>query len=210
MRGLARRLAGRPPPVLRVGGDWRAIPLPGETADLVASNLALHWDSDPAAWCAEVARVLRPGGLVAVTILGASTLVELADAWAAVGERGRVNALPDLHDVGDALTRAGLADVVVDAERLSITYDDPRALLGDLRGFEPGNVERGRPRGLTTARRLEAMLAAYRADPGARETGTGRCLATVELVFVHAWRAAPRASRPRSVEVSLSPPPGRR
>jgi len=207
-RGLRWLTARRPPAA--VCASWRSLPLRDASADLLASSMALHWDSAPAGWVAEMARVLAPGGLAAFSVLGPETLAELRAAWAALGERSRVGVFPDMHDLGDALQRHGFTDVVVDAERLSVTYEDPRDLLSDLRGLEAGNLARGRPRGLTTARRLDAMLEAYRADPASSERGSGKLRATIELVFAHAWRAAAGPRRRDTVEVSLTVPRGAR
>ena len=44
-----------------------------------------------------------------------------------------------MHDIGDAMVKAGFADVVMDAERISVTWPDVSALLRDLRGLGTGN-----------------------------------------------------------------------
>ena len=55
----------------------------------------------------------------------------------------------DMHDLGDALVRAGLAEPVMDVERYTLTYDDVRGLMRDLKAIGAHNASAGRPKGLT-------------------------------------------------------------
>ena len=169
------------------------------TADLVTANLLLHWVPAYPRLLESAAYILRPGGLIMLSALGADTLAELSHAWAQVdAKHAHVNPFPDMHDIGDQLVRAGFTDVVMDASRLTLTYESPHALLTDLRSLGPGaNAHVNRRRGLTTPRELAAFYDAYWETPGARDPETGRVRATVELVFAHAWVA----NTTQSVEV---------
>src|SRR5690606_1104910 len=97
-----------------------------------------------------------------------------------------VNRFIDMHDLGDALVRAGLQAPVMDMEYLTLTYRDVRSLMRDLRTMGASNATAGRNRGLTGRRRLAAVEAWYeglRAD--------GRLPATWEVVYGHAWAGMP-------------------
>ena len=168
-----------------------ALPIAAESADLVASNLGLIWFSDSGPVLGEIRRVLRPGGLVAFTTLGPGTLAELRRSWELVDERSHIIDFSDMHDIGDAMVKAGFGDVVMDAERISVTWPDVPALLRDLRGLGTGNPLADRPSGLTTPRRLRALLDAYEG-----RLPSGRVTATVELVHGHGWKPEGRAEVP--------------
>jgi len=73
-----------------------------------------------------------------------------------------VHAFIDMHDLGDALLRAGLSDVVMDTERFAGRYQDLRALTTELKQLGVNNAAQGRPKGLTPASRW------FSAMPGAR------------------------------------------
>jgi malonyl-CoA O-methyltransferase len=173
----------------RVCADAAALPLRAASVDLVCSNLMLHWCNDPDAVLRECLRVLRPGGLLTFTTFGPDTLVELRRAWAAADGYTHVNRFIDMHDLGDALVRAGLAEPVMDVERYTLTYATARDLMRDLEAIGARNANDGRPRGLTGKGTLARTIAAYE---GCRRDG--RLPATYEVVFGQAW--AP-AARPR-------------
>jgi ubiquinone/menaquinone biosynthesis C-methylase UbiE len=52
---------------LVVQGDLDRLPLPDDAVDAAVANMVLHHAPDPAAMIAEMTRVTRPGGWVAVT-----------------------------------------------------------------------------------------------------------------------------------------------
>lgn len=185
-----------------VCGDAAAIPLADGSVDLVFSNLMLQWCASPDGVFAEFHRVLRPGGLLLFSSFGPDTLKELRAAWRAADGHTHVNRFIDMHDLGDALVRAGLQTPVMDMEYLTLTYRDVRSLMRDLRTMGASNATAGRRRGLTGRRRLAAVEAWYeglRAD--------GRLPATWEVVYGHAWAGMPRGdrdARPGEVAVPLS------
>ncbi len=171
-----------------VAGDAESLPLATGCVDVVFSNLALPWCNDPDRVLAECRRVLRVDGLLIFSSFGPDTLCELRRAWRAVDDSPRVNQFIDMHDVGDAVVRAGFASPVLSCDALTATYPDVYAVMRDLRGIGAVNSLRGRRRGLSTARELRHMAQAYdayRVDE--------RLPATYEIVYAHAWVAAPGA-----------------
>lgn len=171
----------------RICGDLACLPLAADSQELVISNLALHWSDDLDQAFSEFARVLRPGGLLSFSTFGPDTLKELRAAWAQVDGHNHVNLFVDMHDIGDALIRAGFADPVLDVEHLTVNYTRLEELLADLKATGEGNATAGRPPGLTTPRQLQALAQAYEANRSAEGLP-----ATYEVVYGHAWAVAPR------------------
>ena len=182
----------------RVCADAAHLPLAEGSVDLIISNLMLQW-CDLDAVFAEFRRVLAPHGLVSFTTLGPDTLRELRSAWRAADSRTHVNQFIDMHDIGDALVRAGFASPVLDVERYTLTYPDLRRVAADLKDTGAHNATMGRARGLTGRRRFAAVEVAYetyRQD--------GRLPATYEVVFGHAWTPAADTRRDSREGVAVS------
>jgi malonyl-CoA O-methyltransferase len=202
------REAGRRQTLLRrfrrVCADAEALPLRDASVDLVFSNLMLQWCNDPDAVFRECRRVLKPGGLLTFSTFGPDTLVELRRAWAAAADGyTHVNRFIDMHDLGDALVRSGLAEPVMDVERYTLTYATVRDLMRDLKAIGAHNASAGRPRGLTGRGTFERMVSAY--ETCRRDD---RLPATYEVVFGQAW--SPTTTRePRGLPGEVRVPVGR-
>ena len=179
--------------------DAEQVGLADHQFDLVYSNLTLGWLSSIPAALTEFHRLLVPGGLLTLAILGPDTLKELRESFAAVDSTIHVHHFTDMHDMGDALVEAGFRDIVVDAERLTIEYREFDRLLDDLREWGIGNTAQERRRGLTGRTRFNAVEQAYerhrRAD--------GILPASVEVAYVHAW--APRSQEQAVPRVDFGP-----
>jgi len=170
-----------------VCADVERLPLADAAVDLVWSNMALHWLSDPLPAFREFRRVLRPDGLLMFSTLGPDSLKELR---AAAGE-GRVHRFIDMHDLGDMLLAAGLAAPVMDMELIAFEYPDADTLLGDLRGSGQTSARADRPRGLAGRAFAERLRRALGEQPKA----------TYEIVYGHAWQAPPAAPDVKTVRV---------
>jgi malonyl-CoA O-methyltransferase len=180
--------------------DAERLPLGPGSVDLIFSSLSLQWCNDLDAVFAECRRVLTVDGLLIFATLGPDTLGELRASWGRVDAGTHVSAFPDMHDVGDALIRAGLSAPVLDVERVTTTYADVPALMRELKGLGAHNATVGRQRTLTGRRAMRAMIEAYetyRID--------GRIPATHEIVYGHAWRPAPTARRQDGSTVATFP-----
>lgn len=195
MLRAARRQHSWRRPFARICASAERLPLADGSVDLILSNLMLQW-CDPDAVFAEFRRALAPRGFFSFTSLGPDTLQELRAAWGQVDSHSHVNHFVDMHDLGDALVRAGFAVPVLDVERYTLTYTEVRRLAADLKAVGAHNATAGRPRGLTGRRKFAALQSAYEAYR--RE---GRLPATYEVVFGQAW-APVAASRRRGAEES--------
>jgi len=191
--GKMLRIARKKKPLLskqtELQGDAMHIPLQTGSIDLVFANLILPWLSDLPDCLIEIVRILKKGGVFAFATLGPDSLAELRSAWSGDDEYDHVNHFPDMHDVGDALMRAGLRDPVLDIDHFAVTYRDNDSLYRDLTANGGRNSLGNRRKTLTGRGRFDSMekaLAARHKD--------GHLPLNLELVYGHTWGAGPRLS----------------
>jgi len=182
-------------------GDAEQLPFASNSIDLIFSNATLQWCSNLDHTFMEFKRILKPGGLLMFSTFGPDTLKELRDSWRAAdtdaGTAAHVHNFIDMHDIGDAMLRAGLADPVMDVENFTLTYTDAWQLMRELKTLGAHNVASERRHTLTGKARIKNMIAAYehlRID--------GKLPATYEVVYGHAWSPAATKSRDVSIPVS--------
>jgi len=197
----ARRGHGRFARRDEVAGDAARLPFHDRVFDMVFANLLLPWFADPAPVLAETARVLRPEGLCTFSSLGPDSFRELRDAWRAVDDRDHVQGFLDMHDLGDALVRAGLRDPVLDVERITVTYAEPAGLWRDLTAAGARNTLAGRKSGLTTPAAFRRLAQAWEQE----RRQDGRLPLTLELVYGHCWGGSGLPGADDSGEVRISP-----
>ena len=150
-----------------------------------SANLLLPWIDDPVDAFREVSRVLRQDGLFVFSTLGPDSMLSLRTAWRTADDGEHVNRFIDMHEVGDALVRAGLRDPVLDVDRLNVTYENQEALFRDLTATGSRNCLAMRRRGLTGRDRFETMRRALNAIPGGEHLSL-----EFELVYGHCWGGA--------------------
>lgn len=189
-QGLLKRLLrlGKPADPDFVCADAAALPLARSSVSLAWSNLMLNWLHDPLPALKELHRVLEVGGLLMFSTLGPDTLKELRSALPP-SRHEHLHRFIDMHDLGDALVGAGFSDPVMDMEMITVTYTRLDDLFRDLRDSGCNNAAAARPRGLTGRSHWQQLRAAYEAL-----RRDGRLPASVEVVYGHAWKAAPKVT----------------
>lgn len=182
--------------------DIEALPLATASTGLLWSNLAIQWCNDLDAALQEFYRVLQPEGLLMFSTFGPDTLRELRVATDEASRNAytSVSRFIDMHDIGDALVRAGFSAPVLDVERFTLTYDDVKSVMRDLKSIGAHNATDGRARGLMGRRyfaKLESAYENFRQD--------GKLPATFEVVYAHAWRAKDKLNDNHGLDAGVSP-----
>jgi len=170
-----------------VCADIERLPVSDGCIDILWSNLAMQWCNDLDAAFSEANRVLKPNGLLMFSTFGPDTLKELR----ASSQNGHthVSRFIDMHDIGDALTRTGFSAPVLDVERYTLTYDDVKDVMRDLKAIGAQNATEGRARGLLGKGFLQQLTQQYE-----QFRKNGKLPATYEVVYGHAWKADKRDS----------------
>lgn len=182
---LWQKLRNKPTqPVSFIKADLAQSGLPAESIDLIWSNMAVHWHSQPHAVIAEWRRLLKPQSLVMFSSLGPGSLVELRDAITDAGLETDTPQFVDMHDFGDLLLENGFLDPVMDQETITLTYKTAEKLLEDIR-ILGGNPSLDRKPSLSTKAWIQKLLQAL--NKQRHQDGTIHL--SIEVAYGHAWRA---------------------
>lgn len=182
----------------RVCADLEQLPFADNSFELIFSSLTLQWCNDLPATMQDFLRVLKPGGLLLFTTFGPDSLKQLRACWAQIDAAVHVNQFTDMHDVGDDLLKAGFADPVMEAETITVNYQDVDKLMADLRAIGANATAEGGRMSLTTPSMLSKLRQAY--DVYRVE---GLLPASYEVVYGHAWKPVVSPQQKHELHVQL-------
>lgn len=103
-------------------GPASALDLPTASVDIVLCQQGLQFMRNPGAVLAECTRVLRPGGTLAVSVWADDEPLEPFDSYAEAVDRDNSTVVTPVHGVLDRLIGAGLRDVTVTRQSLSVRW----------------------------------------------------------------------------------------
>ena len=170
-----------------------------QPVQMLWANMALHMDADPQALIQRWHAALEVDGFLMFSCLGPDTLRELRPVYARMGWPAPSHEFTDMHDWGDMLVHAGFGEPIMDMERITLSYSSADTLLAELRGLgrnlHPQRFASLRGRGWRQA--LSQALEAQLRGPD------GRLHLNFEVVYGHAFKAAPKLTVASETRVSL-------
>ena len=164
-------------------GDAEQLPLKAESVDLIISNLMIQWSNDLNKIFTGFHSVLAPNGLLLFSTFGPDTLKEMRESWASVDNTPHTSDFVDMHEIGDALLKAGFINPVTDMELITMTYSNVRQLMKDIKQIGASNTDSNRSKGLMGKQKLKAFEQAYEQF----KTPEGLYPASWEVIYGHAW-----------------------
>lgn len=172
--------------------------LPPESAEMIWSNLVLHWHPNPEQVMREWRRILKVGGLCMFSCFGPHTFIELREAVARAGIQTQMMSFVDMHDFGDIMLENGFLDPVMDQEMITLTYKTPEKLLEDVYALG-GNPCTERSSGLKGRKWYQSLLQAL--DQGRKADGLLHL--TLEVAYGHAWRSGVMSGKQGETFISI-------
>ena len=191
-------------------GDEEAIPIGPACADLIISNLVLHWTNDLPGTLIQCHKILKPDGLFMGAVLGGETLTELRQVIMEVeskisgGISPRISPFANLADTASLLQRARFSLPVSDIDTITVTYKDLFSLMRDLRGMGETNAVISRTPNFSKRELFFEAAERYAERFG---DSKGRIPATFQVLFLTGWAPAtsqPQPQRPGSASLSLA------
>lgn len=157
---LAEAMLRQTQPLPGAAGDLEALPIRSKTIDLYWSSLCVQW-CDLSAVLHEAARVLRPGGTLALTTLGPDTFWELRNAFAASDRYQHTLGFIPAEAIPARAAVEGFAEIALQRERVVTHHADLRRLLATVKAIGANQVGPGRRTGLMTKGALQKAEATY-------------------------------------------------
>jgi len=169
-------------PYSYICADIEAIPLKGNSLDLVWSSSTLQWCNELDLVFNQVKKILKPGGLFIFSTFGPNTLNELREITENLFNEKTTSTFIDMHNVGDLLMHSGFSDPVLDVENFTMTYKEVDKLFMDIKsiGATNGNVSKNRGlSGRSFTKKIVEKYEAYR--------NNNLLPASYEVIYGHAW-----------------------
>lgn len=151
--------------------------------DLIWSNLELQHDKTPGLLIKKWRELLKVDALLMFSYLGPDTGKEISNYF----DSEDLKSIPspwDMHDVGDALLKAGFSEPVMDMECITLDYETLDLLIADA--FDLGLINTRTPK----CSDLPADLALK---------------ITLEVVYGHAWTPASDLAKVEGGVATISP-----
>lgn len=184
---------------LSLVADEEVLPFGANQFDLIMSNLSLHWVNDLPGALLQINRSLKPDGLFIGTMFGMETLGELrqslqqAEMEVDGGMSPRISPFADVRDIGMLLQRAGFNLPVVDADMITVSYENPLKLLKDLKGMGENNKVLDRRKVFTKRdlifKAMEKYIEEFKGEDG-------RVPASFQVMYLTAWKPDPSQQKP--------------
>lgn len=158
-QGMCAEALAKMIPAMRASAE--NLPVRAGAVDVVASNLMLQWLGAPGNFFEEAMRVLKPGGILAVSSFTEGTLNELARAFADAGEHHRTSDFSPPAALQRSIKQAGFDILYAQPEIFTEHYSDMLDLCLYLRAIGANNKRLNRPRGMLTMRKLRQVASGY-------------------------------------------------
>jgi NADH dehydrogenase [ubiquinone] 1 alpha subcomplex assembly factor 5 len=138
--------------------------------DLIVSNLDFHYLNDISSFLIAVKLLLKKDGIFIASFFGQDNLLGLkkiflqteSEIYGSVSPRFAPTI--DVKTAAHLLQKAGFKNPISDIEKINISYQNPLALLNDIKFMGQANIMRGRSKKFISKRFLQEIIRRYREE----------------------------------------------
>lgn len=155
--------------IYKIQADASCLPIQHNSVDMVVSNFALQWLTQPSLFVMHLKRILRQGGQFALALPVHGTLFEVEQAWCAVDNQPHINAFYAAEEWLDWLKAQGFTVVKQQQQAFFQYYDSTKDLLKSLKTIGANELQQPRQQGLMTRQQFATLAQAmeyYRHEQG--------------------------------------------
>ena len=170
------------PNISLICANGEQLPFKDNSFDIVGANLMLQWSDNILNQLQNIYKVLTNKGLFVFSSFGIDTLCELRKSWQKVDNNNHVNIFEDMHNIGDLLLHTGFKKPIVKMEKITLTYQNVKDLLIDLKKIGANSVI-NRSNKLITKTKLMQMIENYE-----QFRTKSKIPATYEVIYGIGWK----------------------
>lgn len=155
--------------VFKIQADASNLPIKSNSVDVVVSNFALQWLTEPSVFVGHLQRILRQGGQFALALPVHGTLCEVEQAWRAVDDQPHINSFYTAEYWINLLQLQGFTIVKQQQQAFFQYYDSTKELLKSLKTIGANELQQTRRQGLMTRQQFATLAQAmelYRHEQG--------------------------------------------
>lgn len=146
--------------ILKIQADASCLPIQHNSVDVVVSNFALQWLTQPSLFAAHLKRILRQGGQFALALPVHGTLFEVEQAWRVVDNQPHINLFYSAEEWINLLQAQGFTIVKQQQQAFFQYYDNTKDLLKSLKTIGANELQQPRQQGLMTRQQFATLAQA--------------------------------------------------
>lgn len=146
--------------IVKIQADANSLPIQNNSIDMVVSNFALQWLTQPTVFIAHLKRVLRQGGQFALAVPIHGTLFELEQAWRAVDNQPHINTFYTAEAWLNWLQAHDFTIIQHQQHAFFQYYDSTKDLLKSLKTIGANELQQTRKQGLMTRQQFATLAQA--------------------------------------------------
>ncbi len=147
-KGMLEQARDRVGPIQLIMGDLEQTELADNSVDIAFSNAAIQWCDATTAFM-EMARVLKPGGLLLASTFGSGTLGEWKSAWHSIRDKNqRIHDFESDQQLRDALVETGFEEIEIALETQQLNFFSVDELFQNVKKLGATNAAPERPTGM--------------------------------------------------------------
>lgn len=141
--------------------DTEKLALDNNVADLIISNMALHWCNNLEKTLQELHRVLKAGGHIHIATLGPKTLYELRECWQLIDNNQHVNDFIKPTTLKSLLIDLKFKNINIETNIVHQQYKTVYDIMKNLKTLGASNNNFGRPKTLVGKQKFKQLAYHY-------------------------------------------------
>ncbi len=172
--------------------DEEILPFNDKSFDIVVSNFSLYNINDPLSVLKKIYNILKPNGVILLSVPITGTLGKLAEAMFEAemkifnGASPRIHPFTNVEILGNLIQSTGFQEITVDKDKIDIMYKDFYKIFKDLKTSAQTNILINRDKKYVGKNFFNKVHEIYEKN---KDHSSGCYPVTIEFANLIAWKA---------------------